>query len=70
MSARAKSNADERSREEHCRAEPGLPRDGDCHSVDAHDLFTGQRWVWQRDVYVRLGPEVEPLHVVSLGGLG
>ncbi len=38
-------------------------------SVDAHDLLTDEHWVWQRDVYVRLGPEVEPVHVVSLGGL-
>ncbi len=38
-------------------------------SIDAHDLLTDEHWVWQRDVYVRLGPEVEPVHIVSLGGL-
>ena len=38
-------------------------------SLDAHDLLTDQHWVWQRDVYVRLGPEVEPVHIVSLGSL-
>ncbi|MGL5861964.1 MAG: maltotransferase domain-containing protein, partial [Phycicoccus sp.] len=35
-------------------------------SVQAHDLVTGQVWTWQRDVYVRLGPEVEPVHVVAV----
>ncbi|MGL4745826.1 MAG: maltotransferase domain-containing protein [Dermatophilaceae bacterium] len=35
-------------------------------SVEAHDLVTGQVWTWQRDVYVRLGPEVEPVHVVAV----
>ncbi|MBD3784196.1 MAG: alpha-1,4-glucan--maltose-1-phosphate maltosyltransferase, partial [Micrococcales bacterium] len=35
-------------------------------SLEAHDHVTGQTWTWQRDVYVRLGPEVEPCHVVSL----
>ncbi|HEU5240722.1 MAG TPA: alpha-1,4-glucan--maltose-1-phosphate maltosyltransferase, partial [Ornithinibacter sp.] len=33
----------------------------------AHDLVTDQEWTWQRDTYVRLGPEVEPVHVVSVG---
>jgi starch synthase (maltosyl-transferring) len=35
-------------------------------SFEAHDLLTDQRWVWQRDTYVRLGPEVEPIHVVAV----
>ncbi|MGL5866224.1 MAG: maltotransferase domain-containing protein [Dermatophilaceae bacterium] len=35
-------------------------------SIQAHDLVTGQVWTWQRDVYVRLGPEVEPVHVVAI----
>jgi starch synthase (maltosyl-transferring) len=35
-------------------------------SVQAHDLVTGQVWTWQRDAYVRLGPEFEPVHVVAL----
>jgi starch synthase (maltosyl-transferring) len=32
----------------------------------AHDLVTDEEWTWQRDVYVRLGPEVEPVHVVGV----
>jgi starch synthase (maltosyl-transferring) len=36
-------------------------------SFEAHDLITDQRWTWQRDTYVRLGPEVEPVHVVAVG---
>ena len=35
-------------------------------SFVAHDLVTDQEWTWQRDTYVRLGPEVEPVHVVSV----
>jgi starch synthase (maltosyl-transferring) len=35
-------------------------------TFEAHDLLTDQRWVWQRDTYVRLGPEVEPVHVVAV----
>jgi starch synthase (maltosyl-transferring) len=35
-------------------------------SFAAHDLVTDQTWTWQRDTYVRLGPEVEPVHVVAL----
>ena len=38
-------------------------------SLEAHDLLTDQRWVWGRDVYVRLGPEAEPAHVVAVRGL-
>ena len=35
-------------------------------TFEAHDLVTDERWTWQRDVYVRLGPEVEPVHVVAV----
>ena len=35
-------------------------------SFPAHDLVTDETWTWQRDTYVRLGPEVEPVHVVSV----
>jgi starch synthase (maltosyl-transferring) len=35
-------------------------------TFEAHDLVTDERWVWQRDNYVRLGPEVEPVHVVHV----
>ena len=35
-------------------------------SFSAHDLLTDQEWTWQRDNYVRLGPEVEPVHVVAV----
>jgi starch synthase (maltosyl-transferring) len=33
-------------------------------TFEAHDVVTDERWSWQRDNYVRLGPEVEPVHVV------
>ena len=35
-------------------------------SFAAHDLVTDEAWTWQRDTYVRLGPEVEPVHVVAV----
>ncbi len=35
-------------------------------SFQAGDLVTGETWTWQRDTYVRLGPEVEPVHLVSV----
>ena len=35
-------------------------------TFEAHDLVSDERWVWQRDTYVRLGPEVEPVHVVAV----
>lgn len=34
--------------------------------IEAHDLITGQVWTWEHEVYVRLGPEVEPVHVVAV----
>ena len=33
---------------------------------DIFDLVTDEQWTWQRDSYVRLGPEVEPVHVLSV----
>ena len=35
-------------------------------TFEAHDLITDTTWVWQRDNYIRLGPEVEPVHVVAV----
>ena len=35
-------------------------------SFEAHDLVTDEVWTWQRDSYVRLGPEVEPVHVLAV----
>jgi starch synthase (maltosyl-transferring) len=35
-------------------------------TFEAHDLVTDERWTWQRDNYVRLGPEGEPVHVVAV----
>ena len=34
--------------------------------LEAHDLLTDETWTWSQDTYVRLGPEVQPCHVVSL----
>ncbi|HET8766489.1 MAG TPA: alpha-1,4-glucan--maltose-1-phosphate maltosyltransferase [Pedococcus sp.] len=34
--------------------------------VAAHDLVTDQSWQWGENVYVRLGPETEPVHVVEI----
>ncbi len=38
-------------------------------SFEARDLITDETWIWQRDTYVRLGPEVEPVHVVAVRGV-
>ncbi|GAB3434952.1 alpha-1,4-glucan--maltose-1-phosphate maltosyltransferase [Phycicoccus ginsengisoli] len=35
-------------------------------TVAAHDLVTDQSWQWGENVYVRLGPETEPVHVVEI----
>ena len=32
----------------------------------ATDLITGDEWHWSQDVYVRLGPDTEPVHIVSV----
>jgi starch synthase (maltosyl-transferring) len=34
--------------------------------VAAHDLLTDASWQWGEHVYVRLGPEVEPVHIVEI----
>ncbi len=39
-------------------------RSGD--SFVAHDLITRTTWHWQEHVYVRLDPQVEPVHIVHL----
>ncbi|WP_435203253.1 alpha-1,4-glucan--maltose-1-phosphate maltosyltransferase [Janibacter sp. GS2] len=35
--------------------------------LEVHDLVTGARWEWGESTYVRLGPEAEPVHIVSVG---
>ena len=37
-------------------------------SFVAHDLVTGHEWHWGEDVYVRLDPHVEPVHIVHVRG--
>ena len=32
----------------------------------AQDLLTGESWHWGEHVYVRLGPETEPVHIVAI----
>ena len=32
----------------------------------ARELITEQTWVWQRDNYVRLGPETHPVHIIEV----
>ncbi len=32
----------------------------------ARELITEQTWVWQRDSYVRLGPETHPVHIIEV----
>ncbi|MGO4130950.1 alpha-1,4-glucan--maltose-1-phosphate maltosyltransferase [Janibacter sp. RAF52] len=34
--------------------------------VEVEDLVTGARWQWGEETYVRLGPESEPVHIVSV----
>ncbi|SDP23241.1 starch synthase (maltosyl-transferring) [Pedococcus dokdonensis] len=34
--------------------------------IAAQDLITGASWHWGEHVYVRLGPETEPVHVVAV----
>ena len=39
-------------------------------AIEAHDLLTGARFVWQGPHnYVRLDPHVEPAHVLALSAL-
>jgi starch synthase (maltosyl-transferring) len=35
----------------------------------AHDLVTGQAWHWGENVYIKLDPHVEPVHVVHVRGV-
>jgi starch synthase (maltosyl-transferring) len=37
-------------------------------AFSAHDLVTGQSWRWSENVYVRLDPHVEPVHIVHVRG--
>ncbi len=37
-------------------------------AFSAHDLVTGQSWRWGEQVYVRLDPHVEPVHIVHVRG--
>ena len=34
--------------------------------IAAQDLLTGASWHWGEHVYVRLGPETEPVHIVAI----
>ncbi|WP_406831621.1 alpha-1,4-glucan--maltose-1-phosphate maltosyltransferase [Pedococcus sp. KACC 23699] len=34
--------------------------------IAAQDLITGASWHWGEHVYVRLGPETEPVHIVAI----
>ncbi len=46
---------------------PALGLDWDAR-FEVEDLVTGARWEWGQDVYVRLGVDAEPVHVVHLVG--
>jgi starch synthase (maltosyl-transferring) len=35
-------------------------------TFDAHDHVLNQTWTWQQDNYVRLGPDSEPVHIISV----
>jgi starch synthase (maltosyl-transferring) len=35
-------------------------------TVAAEDLVTGASWQWGENVYVRVGPETEPVHIVAI----
>ena len=39
-------------------------RNGD--TFIAHDLITGAQWQWGQDNFVRLGPDVEPVHIIHV----
>ena len=39
-------------------------RNGD--TFIAHDLITGDQWQWGQDNFVRLGPDVEPVHIIHI----
>ena len=35
-------------------------------TFDAHDHVLNQTWTWRQDNYVRLGPDSEPVHILSV----
>jgi starch synthase (maltosyl-transferring) len=35
-------------------------------TFDAHDLVSGQTWLWRADNFVRLGPDSEPVHIIHV----
>ena len=35
-------------------------------TFDAHDHVLNQTWTWRQDNYVRLGPDSEPVHIISV----
>ncbi|MEO7448615.1 MAG: maltotransferase domain-containing protein [Humibacillus sp.] len=35
-------------------------------TFDAHDHITNQTWQWGQDNFVRLGPDSEPVHIISV----
>jgi starch synthase (maltosyl-transferring) len=35
-------------------------------TFDAHDHITNQTWTWREDNFVRLGPDTEPVHILSV----
>ena len=46
----------------HAGARAGLPG----HVRGRTTCITGQSWHWGEHVYVRLGPDAEPVHVVQI----
>ena len=34
-------------------------------TFDAHDHITNQTWQWRQDNFVRLGPDTEPVHIIT-----
>ncbi len=44
---------------------PALGAGWDDH-FRARDLVTEQTWIWERDAYVRLGPETQPVHIIEV----
>jgi starch synthase (maltosyl-transferring) len=35
-------------------------------TFDAHDHITNETWQWRQDNFVRIGPDSEPVHVISV----
>jgi len=44
---------------------PALGMGWDDH-FRARELITEQTWIWQRDSYVRIGPETHPIHIIDV----